>query len=85
MTDTAPLEGITWASLAYDPAGPVDDYAGPDKNDRCETPRHPYGAVKPRAAWVEMLWNPTTRVVTRCWKACEDCHVLMAASAEKHR
>ena len=76
----------TWTSLVYKSAAAVDDLTGPDKNTRCESPRHPFGQPKPEAEWVEMLWYPEgDKSVARCWKTCENCHVAMAASAERNR
>jgi hypothetical protein len=78
------LEGLVWQSLVYNPHDTVGDLAGPDLHNRCETPRHRFGDSKPLAGWLEMLWYPHgDKTVARAWKTCEECHVLMSATAEK--
>lgn len=84
MTTSTTLEGLVWHSLVYQPDGDLGDFAGPDQNNRCESPRHRFGEFKPPAEWVELLWYPTTsKIVARCWKTCEACHVAMAQVGER--
>lgn len=80
----AQLEGLIWHSLVYVPYDPVAGFAGPDTNTRCEAPLHRFGDHKPQAGWLEMLWYPNgDKTVARAWKTCEECHVMMSATAEK--
>jgi len=75
---------LVWMSLVYQPDDPIDALTGPDKHAACETPRHKLEAFKPPAEWIELLWYPhTTKIVARCWKTCEACHVGMARTAEE--
>lgn len=76
------LEGMVWKSMLYEPDD-VIDYAGPDRNLRCESPRHKLGEFRPPAEWLEMWWRPEAQTVARAWKTCEACHVAMAAVAER--
>jgi hypothetical protein len=85
MPQPEQLEGLTWNSFVYQPTHPVDGFTGPDRETRCEAPRHRIGDRRPPAAWLELLWYPERLTVARSWKTCDDCHVGMAASAERAR